>query len=149
MIEKHVVGAFPHRITAAFTKAYLEVYGIQTLKPTYQVMIFFNDPDVTDRTARMDRPSYAGRFGVFGHIKCGGSPGHCKVPEKIRRFDDRRSHPLTPSFRRVLVTEALRKAVSQGKKLTVTLIASCAESKSVVPGRKLLECSGVQLVTKD
>ena len=72
---------------------------------------------------------------------------HCDVPLTTRRFDDRPSHPLTPAFRRVVVTEALRLAVSKGKRLTITLVASATANKKDIEGDYLLETSGLQLVT--
>ena len=72
---------------------------------------------------------------------------HCHVPLTTRRFDDRPSHPLTPAFRRVVVTDALRLAISKGKRLTITTVASATASKKEIEGDYLLETSGLQLVT--
>jgi excisionase family DNA binding protein len=70
--------------------------------------------------------------------------GH--VPLTTRRFDDRPSHPLTPGFRRVVVTRALRTAVSKGKRITITLVACTSANKNEIEGDYLLETSGLQLV---
>ena len=146
MIERRVFGPFTHGILRAFTRADLEVFGINTFRPSYTVHVFFNDPKVTNLREIEKHPGYAGRFSVFGHPQCVGDDMHCHVPLTTRRFDDRPSHPLTPGFRRVVVTEALRAAVSKGKRLTITLVACTTANKNEIEGDYLLETSGLQLV---
>jgi hypothetical protein len=158
MVEKHVFGPFPHGITRSFTRADLEIFGIDHYRPSFAVLVFFNDPQVTTSNASETRPSYAGRFAVFGHESCTGDVGHCEVSGKRRRFDDRASHPLTLAFRRVVVTEALAKAVKAGDSLTITVIVSSTpgpDEEEVTRKKradkrrykKLLECKGIQLST--
>ena len=147
MIERRVFGPFNHGISRAFTRADLEVYSINTFRPSYTVHVFFNDAKVANLTDMEKHPGYAGRFSVFGHPRCVGDDMHCHVPLTTRRFDDRPSHPLTPAFRRVIVTDALRAAITQGRRITVTLVASTAASKREIEGDFLLETAGLQLVT--
>ena len=145
MIERRVIGPVDHDISRPFVRADLEIYGINTFRPSYTVHVFLNDPRVRGIDRVEDRSSYAGRFSVFGHAQCVGDEGHCDVPTTIRRFDDRPSHPLTPAFRRVVITDALQKAIKGGGKLTITFIATTPAAKSEIEGRYLLEFTGLQI----
>lgn len=157
MAERYVFGPFPHEIKHAFSRADLEFYGIDHFKPTYTARIYFNDRRVTAAGADEKRQTYAGKFVLLGHERCYGDVGHCDVPKTVRRFDTRPSHPLTPAFRRVVVTKALKRAVRQGKTLTITVIVESrkklkAPARSSKPaghghGGRLFVISGMQLVT--
>jgi hypothetical protein len=147
MIERRVFGPIDHDISRPFVRADLEIYGINTFRPSYTVHVFLNDTRVRGVDRVEDRSSYAGRFSVFGHAQCVGDEGHCDVPTTIRRFDDRPSHPLTPAFRRVVITDALQKAVKAGGKLTITFIATTPAEKGDIEGRHLVEFMGLQITT--
>lgn len=146
MVEKNGIKAFLHDVAGEFTRADLEFYGINHYRPSYTVYVYFNDKRVPTDDVDEERPSYAGSFSVFGHATCAGDDGHCVVPLGQRRFDDRPSHPLTKAFKRVVVTDALRRAVNEGEKLSVTLMAFTDAEPDEVDG-KLLEFEGMQLVT--
>ena len=145
MIEKYTYGPFTQSFQSTFQRADLEILGINTFRPSYTAFIFFNDDDVNEDSWSEERETYAGQFSVFGHGDCLGDEGHCDVPDGRRRFDDRPSHPLTPAFRRVVVTAGLRRAIEHGADLTVTIIASCEGDSH--EGERLLEMSGLQIVT--
>ena len=146
MIERYVYGPFAHGASSSMTRADLEFYGINHFRPSYLARIFFNDPDVDADSASEERPSYAGSFAIFGHPTCFGSEGHCEVHEESRRFDDRPSHPLTRAFKRVVVTDPLRRCLDQPE-LTITIIASCAPDATMPEEGPLLDLNGLQLTT--
>jgi hypothetical protein len=147
MIEKRTFGPFPHGVRGTFTRADLEVYGINTLRPTFTCHVFFNDPEVAGPEIPMERESYAGHFSVFGHPECVGDDGHCKIEDRFRRFDDRPTSPLTPAFRRVVVTDALRRCVPASGSLTVTILTVADADETQIHGRFLLDCRGIQVTT--
>lgn len=166
MAEKYVFGPFPHRAGDGLQRADLEFYGIDVFRPSFTVRVFFNDPDVELGTASEERPSYAGSFSIFGHARCSGDTGHCDLHAQERRFDDRRSHPLTRAFKRVIVTEAVRRAASAGEALSVTLLVAGPDDGADQEGSKkggkkakkknnahhytrLLDFRGLQLTTFD
>lgn len=164
MAEKYVFGPIAYAAGKDFQRADLEFYGIDPFRPSFSARIFFNDPAVEFATATEDRPSYAGSFAVFGHERCSGDAGHCDAHTEQRRFDDRRSHPLTRAFKRVIVTDALRKVAAAGEKLTITVIvAGPADGPARGSGKRsgkgsaakehhyerLLDFRGLQLVTFD
>ena len=151
MAEKYVYGPFAHRVGHDFDRADLEFYGINHFRPSFEVEIYLNDKAVTPKNAGEKRKSYAGRFSMLGHRECFGDEGHCHVPTTNRRFDDRPSHPLTRAFRRVEVTDALKKVYKKADKLTVTLIvtpnAPFKKTRDHKHDDKLFDITGMQLVT--
>jgi tyrosinase len=147
MIELHTFGPIALDDTGPFERADLELYGIDHFRPSYTALVFFNDRTVTAANASPRRRGYAGSFSIFGHAECLGDEGHCAVHADTRRFDSRPSHPLTRAFKRVLVTDALRR-LGRARALTVTLVVACdpaaADYEADGP---LFSCSGVQLTT--
>jgi hypothetical protein len=146
VIERYVFGPVHHGASASMSRADLEFYGINHFRPSYVALIFFNDPDVDEKSVSEERETYAGRFALLGHPTCFGSEGHCEVPEERRRFDDRPSHPLTRAFKRVLVTDALRRCIDEPE-LTITVIASCYPDDTLPEEGPLLDFEGLQLTT--
>jgi hypothetical protein len=145
--EKHTYGPIKHGASPLMRRADLEFYGINHFRPSYVARIFFNDPEVDVDNAADDRPSYAGRFAIFGHQTCTGGEGHCEVHPHARRFDDRPSHPLTRAFKRVVVTDAVRRCLSEGEDLTITVIATSDPKAPMEYEGNLLEFQGMQLAT--
>jgi tyrosinase len=146
MIERYVFGPVRHDARPSMSRADLEFYGVNHFRPSYLARIFFNDPDVNAESASEDRATYAGSFAMLGHPTCFGGEGHCEVPAQRRRFDDRPSHPLTRAFKRVVVTDALRRYLNQAE-LTITVIASSDPDATIPEEGPLLEFDGMQLTT--
>lgn len=147
MPELHTFGPIDCDVPRALSRADLEFYGIDHFRPSYTALVFFNDPGVTARNASERRRSYAGSFSIFGHRECSGDPGHCEVHGHLRRFDSRPSHPLTRAFKRVVVTDALRR-VARARTLTITLVVACAPAdEGYDADGALLSLDGVQLTT--
>lgn len=146
MIERYVYGPVRHEASPSMSRADLEFYGVNHFRPSYLARIFFNDPDVDAESASEDRPGYAGSFAILGHPTCFGAEGHCEVHERNRRFDDRPSHPLTRAFKRVVVTDALRRCLDRPE-LTITVIASCHPDAVMPEEGPLLDLQGLQLTT--
>ena len=147
MVEKKVFERVEHQIEGDFARADLEIYGINHFRPSFTVRVFFNDPEVTEEDCREDRPSFAGRFSVFGHAECAGDDDHCHAPTAYRRFDDRPTHPLTRAFRRVVVTDALKAALAgaEDETVTITLVAGTAGDDEVEG--PLMDFEGMSLTT--
>ncbi len=146
MAEKHVFGPVAVDVPLDLSRADLELYGIDHFRPSYAALVFLNDPDVDVDNASEDRESYAGRFAIFGHQRCSGDEGHCEVHERLRRFDDRPSHPLTRAFKRVVITDALRRQASGGE-VTVTVIVSADPRETGGGAGPLLSLEGMQITT--
>ncbi len=150
IVEATKFGPFPHRIDADFVRADLEVYQVEHLRPSYEALVFFNDPAVVaedESTVDATRPSFAGTFAVFGHSQCWGGHGHCSSPTSGRRFDQRPSHPMTKAFRRVIVTRALKIAVAADPEMTITVVVRTQAPWAPKDGKRLFSCGGLQLAT--
>ncbi len=146
MVETYLYGPFRHGASATMQRADLEFYGINHYRPSFVARIYFNDPEVDADSATEERDSYAGSFAIFGHQRCSGDEGHCDVHPHARRFDDRPSHPLTRAFKRVIVTEALRRCLTT-EDLTITVIAASGSDDTPQPDQPLLDFQGMQLTT--
>ena len=137
-----------HLAPETFKKAHLEIYGVDHFRPSYRCLIFFDDTEITCNNASRDRESYAGSFTIFGHSTCYGDEGHCNLKEGQRRFDLRRSHPLTKAMKRVDVTDALRRVAKYADKIDIVIVAiTYDEENTTEPEGYLFSCEGLQLVT--
>ncbi|SRR6266545_4077841 len=115
-----------------FARADLEFRGVDHSGPSFEARIFLNNPGAGPETPREASEGYAGSFYVFGHGGCFGEIGHCDIPTGNRGpFDKRPPHPLTPHFKPVIVTDALKRALktSRGRKLTVTVVSIVPETQ--------------------
>ena len=129
-----------------FDRAYLEIYGVNHLRPTYSALIFFRDK--LPKKINPGLKGYAGTLAVFGHSDCWGDKGHCHGADGLRRFDSRPSHPMTRAFKRVPVTHALREVMKSGRKtLDLAIHVQSREAWDDQGDRSLLCCKGMQLVT--
>jgi len=109
----------------------LAFYGVDHSSATYEARIFIGAPRSLKRDAGPDHPAYAGSFYVFGHDRCYGEEGHCKVPEKRDPFDLRLPHHLEPTTEIVTVTAAIERLLADGKrKAVVDVIARDSEGKA-------------------
>jgi hypothetical protein len=147
MAELHIFGPIAVSVPIDLARADLEFYGVDHYCPSYVARVFFNAPDVTVESSSEEHPGYAGSFAIFGHQRCSGAEGHCDVHTHLRRFDDRPSHPLTRAFKRVLVTDALRRHAEAGE-VTITVIVTAGPADEPPAGGKpLLNFEGLQLTT--
>jgi hypothetical protein len=140
-------GPVTHERSVEFARADLEIYGINHFRPSFVAHVFLNDDDVDAATATEDRPSFAGSFALFGHLRCVGDEGHCDVPADARRFDDRPSHPLTRAFRRVVITDALRRVLAETDRITITIVVSALADEDLEIAGELLDVHGMQIST--
>ncbi len=98
----------------SFSRADLVFEGIDHSDDSFEALIYFNNPKANYRTGRKTEKGYVGFFNIFGHGRCFGAPGHCDIPNRALRHDDlREPHALTPVQKRVVVTEALRLALTE------------------------------------
>ena len=143
-------------LDAGFQRADLVFAGLDHSGPSYEVRIFFNQPDATAGTPRTPEQGYVRSFYLFGHGGCAGDVGHCEVPVSRRPYDFRPPHQLTPATRWVTVTDAVRHALAAGPELTVTAVpvAAVPVAASGGPARPeegadLMAVQHVSLVTYD
>ena len=73
-------------------------------------------------TATTVQNNYAGSYYIFGHGGCYGDAGHCEVHEERRPYDRRPADPLTPAYKRLVVTELVEKLAKNTDTFTVTVV---------------------------
>jgi len=133
-------------ISPNFNEAYLEIFGINHLRPSYTAWIFFRKR-LTKRISPSNK-GFAGTLAVFGHSECWGGPGHCQTTGALRRFDTRPSSPMTRAFKRIPVAHALKEEIRKNRKsLDICIYTFSREPWSSQGEQKLLCCKGLQLVT--
>jgi hypothetical protein len=104
------------------SRADLVFYGVDHAGPSYEALIFLDNPGATERTGRTGAQGFAGSFTVFGHGGCYGDEGHCHPDQGTRdEFDRRPPHPLTPQTKTVVCTDALKRI--RANSVTVTVVA--------------------------
>jgi tyrosinase len=103
-----------------FTRADVQFDGLDHSGASYQGRVFLNTPGA-DETTPLSGPAYAGSYYIFGHGGCLGDVGHCDVKPR-HPFDPRPAHPLTPTRKVVIATDAVRAALDAGGELTVTVV---------------------------
>lgn len=109
-------------ISRDFARADLQFDGIEHSGASYEARIFLNNPQADAKTPRKPEQGYAGSFHIFGHGGCyGDDEGHCEVRPR-RPYDPRLEHPLAPATKTVIATDAIRRALKQGKSVTVTVV---------------------------
>jgi tyrosinase len=100
----------------------LQFYGIDHSGPSYEGRVFINNPEADQDTPKTLENGYVGSYHIFGHGGCFGDVGHCEVRKAISPFDYRPSHPLTPAFKRIRITDQIRKIAKDTKELVITIV---------------------------
>jgi len=144
--ERHTLGPIELDEGLAFSRADLELYGIDHFCPSYTARVFLNASEAESEELTAEHAGYAGSFSIFGHQRCFGDEGHCVVHEHLRRFDDRPSHPLTRAFKRVVITDALRRVLDTGRaSVTFTFLITALADEPM--DKALFDCQGAQIAT--
>jgi tyrosinase len=114
-----------HEAADEFSRADLEFRGVDHSGPSFEARVYLDNPSADAGTGRDPASGYAGSFHVFGHGGCFGEHGHCDIPQGPHGPYDRRfPHQLTPQYKTVIVTDALRTVMagSARRTLTVTVV---------------------------
>jgi tyrosinase len=114
-----------HAATDEFSRADLQFRGVDHSGPSFEARIYLDNPAAAAGTGQDPATGYAGSFHVFGHGGCFGEVGHCDIPQGPHSpYDHRFPHQLTPQFKTVIITDALRAVMtaSTRKTLTVTVV---------------------------
>jgi hypothetical protein len=132
----------------SFYRADLQIHGLKHNGDSYEGRVFLDNADADPRTPCELESGYAGSFYVFGHGPCYGDDGHCEVAAgPIHPFDYRRPHPLNRQVAVVTVTEALRRAIDDGRSAVgVTMVPSNVHDEDV---GDTLDFERLSLVTYD
>jgi len=103
------------------SRADLIFYDVDHSGPSYEALVYLDNPKADLRTGRDPAAGYVGSFTIFGHGGCYGDLGHCDVVERLDEFDVRPPHALTPWTRTVILPDGVLDRA--GESVTVTLVA--------------------------
>lgn len=127
-----------------FDRVDLVFYDVDHSSTTYEARIFIGAPRKLQRDAGPEHTAYAGSFYVFGHDRCYGEEGHCRVPEERDPFDFRLPHHLEPEPEIVTVTDAVKRLAEGGKRKAAVDVIACGPDGTLV---KALQFAHLRLLT--
>ena len=121
--------------------------GLETVCPSYEGRVFFNNPDADETTEPDEESGYAGSFHIFGH-SCYSDPGHCDVRPPRLPYDDRPPSPALPVEVHLTVTEALIRAAEGDGTVTVTIVPIVSDVPAYVTAdvENVLKLESVSLI---
>ncbi|SRR5216684_1155389 len=110
-------------LPAPIARADLVLIDTEHAGHSFEARVFLNNPTANADTPMTEDAGYAGTFHVLGHGGCFGDAGHCEVNDRGKAATDLRGlHPLTPTRKEMIVTEALKRVLDSGDLKTVTLV---------------------------
>jgi tyrosinase len=130
-----------------FTRADIEFHGVDHSEASYEARVFLNNPDADETTERTAERGYVGAFHIFGHGGCFGDEGHCEVGEPRRPYDPRPEHPLAPTVKVVIATDAIRRALGAGKEATITVVPIVTGGTEKCDFENVLKFERLRIVT--
>lgn len=131
-------------------RADLIFYGVDHSGPSFQALVFINNPDASAETERTLDNGFAGAFSVFGHNGCYGDKGHCLPDARFTdEFDVRAPHPLRPLTVTVIATDAVRQSLLDPdvRQIVVTTVAVVPEDEFPKASSSPLRYEYVRLLT--
>jgi hypothetical protein len=131
-----------------FKRADIEFHGIDHSGASYEGRVFLNNPKADKNTPKASANKYVGSFYIFGHGGCFGDIGHCEVSKEQRTYDYRPSHPLTPAYKRIIVTEQLRELAKNSDKFTVTIVPILAGGTTATY-QEIVKLEKISIITYD
>lgn len=133
-------------ISEGFTRADLVFEGVDHSEASYEARVFLNNADADEKTPVTLESGYAGKFHIFGHGGCFGDVGHCEVRGQRRPYDPRLSHPLTPATKTIIATDAIRRALSQARDTTITIVPIVLSGTKLCDFENVLKFDRVSIV---
>lgn len=110
------------KLEKEFYRADIEIYDVDHSGPSYEGRVFLNNTKANHKTELTLENGYVGSYHIFGHGGCLGDTGHCDVPSGRRDYDHRPSHHLRPQYKRIIITDALKKIGENTTKFIITIV---------------------------
>ena len=120
------------KLESEFYRADIELHNVDHSGPSYEGRVFLNNSNANHKTELTLANGYVGSYNIFGHGGCFGEVGHCDVPTERRMYEYRSSHHLKPQYKRIIITDALKKLGKKTTKFVVTVVP-------VIPGKPVEE----------
>jgi hypothetical protein len=125
----------------------LEFWGVDHSGPSYEGRVFINNPKADINTKMIPENGYVGSYYVFGHGQCFGDLGHCDVMENSDPLSP--SHPLTPLFKVLTVTEMIKKIGQKTNQFIVTIVPNVASGSMFETKDSFVKLAQMQIVPYD
>lgn len=129
-----------------FYRVDLQFHEIDHSGPSYEGRIFINNPKADENTLKTLKNGYVGSYHIFGHGGCFGDVGHCEVRKPISPFDYRPSHPLTPAFKRIRITDQI-KTIAKGKKELVITIVPIVSASPTEHNEQVVKLERISIIS--
>lgn len=134
------------RLDKKFYRADLEFHGVDHSGPSYEGRVFINNPKANDKTTKTLKNGYVGSFYIFGHGRCFGDIGHCDVTKERLPFDYRPSHPLTPAFKRIKITDQITRIGNRSDEFIITIVPVLAGGSEIID-ENVVKLEKISIVT--
>ncbi|MGB6531467.1 MAG: hypothetical protein WBF33_25455 [Candidatus Nitrosopolaris sp.] len=135
-----------------FKRADIEIHNVDHSGLSYEGRVFLNNPKADQKTKLTLDKGYVGAYHIFGHGGCYGDLGHCDIPKEREKYDLRPSHHLKPQYKRVIITDALRKLGKNTDKFIISIVpfvpGKTSES-SYSDSRDIIKFDKIGIVTYD
>ena len=97
-----------------FRRAGIRIHGVDQAGASFEGRVFLNNPKATLHTPLTEEHGFAGSFHVYGYGLWPDDIGKKPLvqPQQVR----------APIEKRVIATEAVRRAAAQGSEITVTIV---------------------------
>ena len=105
-----------------FYRADIEILNVHHSGASYEGRVFLNNPDADENTELSEKNGYVGSYHIFGHGGCVGNLGHCDLLPARTSYDKRPTQDLKPQYKRIIITDVLRKLGKGTSKFTITVV---------------------------
>ena len=139
------------KLEREYYRADIEIHGVDHSGQTYEGRVFLNNPKANQKTLKNERNNYAGSYYIFGHGGCYGDVGHCDYEPEKRLYDLRLGSDIRPQYKRIIVTDLLKKLGRKTNQFTITIVPVLfAESqKKSIPKKDIIKFDKIGIITYD
>jgi hypothetical protein len=127
-----------------FYRADIEFFGIDISGPSYEGRVFLNNPKADEKTVLNLENGYAGSYYIFGHGGCYGDVGHCDIKPR-RIYDSRIEHDLTPAYKSMIATEAIKKIIKITKEIVISVVPITARSARMGDTKDIVHINSIRI----
>jgi tyrosinase len=127
-----------------FYRADIEFFGIDISGPSYEGRVFLNNPKANANTDLSLETGYAGSYYIFGHGGCYGDEGHCEIKQR-RTFDSRTEHDLTPAYKSMIATDAIKRIIKTTKEIVISVVPITARSARMSDAKEIVYIDRIRI----
>lgn len=139
------------KLEKKFVRADVEIHDVDHSGVSYEGRVFLNNPDANQTTPKDEKSNYAGSYHIFGHGGCFGNVGHCDYKPERRIYDRRQDLDIRPQYKRIIVTNLLKKLGNKTNKFTITIVPVlyARSVKESIPKEDIIKFDKIGFITYD